>query len=227
MPASHPEPMVKAPRLNLLAIESSLRAVQRDFEPINQRLETRRDPLSDAVVEHMMLGYAAVDALLAERVDPFELGNSRALLELNGLVIYGGDPRLRDEYAAGLIATEERFYAKGDGGFESLREYLALLNGESVWRRAAGAYIHVLSEPQLYLEGNHRTGALIMSWLLALAGKPPFVLSVENAKGYFDPSSITKGTRKHSLRMLLTRRKLLKHFATLLKEGAQKTHLLR
>ncbi|MBK1631123.1 hypothetical protein CKO31_10285 [Thiohalocapsa halophila] len=218
--------MAKAPRLNLPAIEESLRAVQHDFEHINRQLETRRDPLSDAVIEHMMLGYAEVDALLAERTDPFELGNSGALLALNFLVICGTDRRLRGECAAALTATEERFYAKGDGGFESLAEYLALLDGETIWRRAAGAYIHVLSEPQLYIEGNHRTGALIMSWMLAHAGKPPFVLSVNNAKAYFDPSSVAKDTRKHSLRMLLTRPKLLKSFAALLKDGAEKTHLL-
>lgn len=218
--------MAKAPRLNLPAIEASLRAVQRDFEHINRQLDTRRDPLSDTVIEHMMVGYGEVDVLLAERINPFALGNSRALLELNFVVICGTDRRLRDECAAALAATEEQFYAKGDGGFESLAEYLALLDGETIWRRAAGAYIHVLSEPQLYIEGNHRTGALIMSWMLAHAGKPPFVLSVDNAKAYFDPSSIAKDTRKHSLRMLLTRRKLLKSFAGLLKDGAEKTHLL-
>jgi hypothetical protein len=219
--------MAKAPRLHLPAIEASLRAVQQDFEHINRRLETRRDPLSDAVIAHMMAGYRQVDQLLAERVDPFQLGNSKALLELNFLVICGTDRMLRHECAAALAATEERFYAKRDGGFESLVEYLALLEGETVWRRAAAAYIHVLSEPQLYVEGNHRTGALIMSWMLAREGKPPFVLSVDNAKAYFDPSSVTKETRKHSLRMLLTRRKLMKRFAQLLKDGAQKTHLLR
>jgi Fic family protein len=82
----------------------------------------------------------------------------------------------------------------------------------------------VLSEPQLFIEGNHRTGALIMSWLLAREGKPPFVLSVDNAKAYFDPSSIAKSLRKHSLRMMLSRPKLLKRFAALLKNGAQSAH---
>jgi hypothetical protein len=53
------------------------------------------------------------------------------------------------------------------------------------------------------------------------------VLSVDNAKAYFDPSSMAKSLRKHSLHMMLSRPKLLKRFATLLKDGAQKTHLLR
>jgi hypothetical protein len=225
--ATAKEDRVEPRRLDLVAIEQSLREVQRNFKAINRQLTTPRDPLSDQVLAHMMVGYRQVDALLAERTNPFALGNSRAVLELNFLVICGEDSRLREECAAALAATEERFYAKGDGGFESLVEWLALMNGESVWRRAAAAYIHVLSEPQLFLEGNHRTGALIMSWMLARQGKPPFVLSVENAKAYFDPSSVVKGLRKHSLRMVLSRPKMLKCFSKLLKGGAQKAHQIR
>lgn len=219
--------MAKPRRLNLPAIEASLRAVQREFEHINSQLDMRRDPLSDLVIEHMMAGYRQVDCLLAERTNPFALGNSRALLELNFLVICGSGRLLRAECAAALAATEERFYAKSDGSFESLAEWVGLHAEESVWRRAAGAYIHVLSEPQLYIEGNHRTGALIMSWMLASEGKAPFVLSVDNAKAYFDPSSVVKATRKHSLRMLLTRPKLVKRFAELVKDASEKSHLLR
>jgi hypothetical protein len=222
--ASTQEDTAPTRRLDLVAIERSLRAVQRNFEQINRRLETPRDPLSDQVIEHMLSGYRQVDSLLAEGVDPFALGNSRAVLELNFFVICGNDRGLREECAPALSATEKRFYAKGNGGFESLAELQALIAGESVWRRAAAAYIQVLSEPQLFIEGNHRTGALIMSWLLAREGKPPFVLSVDNAKAYFDPSSIAKSLRKHSLRMMLSRPKLLKRFAALLKNGAQSAH---
>jgi len=213
-------------RLDLGAIEASLREVQRNFEAINRRLTASRDPLSDQVLAHMMAGYRQVDRLLAEGTDAFALGNSRAILELDILVLCGEDAALRKECAAALAATEERFYAKGNG-FESLLEGQALMSGESIWRRAAAAYIQVLSEPQLFIEGNHRTGALIMSWMLARAGKPPFVLSVDNAKAYFDPSSVVKGLRKHSLRMVLTRPKMLKSFAELLKDAAQKAHQIR
>ncbi|WP_058554132.1 hypothetical protein [Thiohalocapsa sp. ML1] len=219
--------MAKPRRLNLPVIEASLRAVQRDFEHINSQLETRRDPLSELVIEHMVAGYRQVDGLLAERIDPFALGSSRALLELNFLVICGSDRLLRAECAAALAATEERFYAKGDGSFESLAEWVRLHAAESVRRRAAGAYVHVLSEPQLYIEGNHRTGALLMSWMLAREGEPPFVLSVDNAKAYFDPSSAVKATRKHSLQMLLNRPKYVKRLSALLVDGKEKDRLLR
>ena len=82
--------------------------------------------------------------------------------------------------------------------------------------RAAGVYVRVLSEPQLYIEGNHRTGALIMSYILARDDRPPFVLSVENAIGYFDPSSVIKGTRKTTFALLFEVPRIKKRFAAFL-----------
>jgi hypothetical protein len=213
-----------ARRLDLDAIDASLRAVQRDFKAINRQLATPRDPLSDQVREQLMLGYRLVDEQLAAGVGPFDYGSSRAVLELNFLVICGEDRELRGDCKHALEATEERFYAKGNGGFESLAELEARMLGDSVWRRTAAAYIQVLSEPQLFIEGNHRTGALIMSWMLGHEGKPPFVLRVDNARGYFDPSSVVKGLRKKSLGMALKRPKMLKQFAALLKNGAHPSH---
>ena len=128
----------------------------------------------------------------------------------------GEDAQIRHEYRRQLAATEAHFYAKRDGGVETLLEWLQRHDDQSVWRRAAGAYVQLLSQPQLFLEGNHRTGALIMSYLLARAGEPVFVLSPANAKAYFDPSTLAKNTRKHSLKMLIERPKLVKRFAALL-----------
>ncbi len=48
-------------RLNLPAIEASLRDVQRDFDRINERLDEYRDPMTDEVVANMMAGYDGVD----------------------------------------------------------------------------------------------------------------------------------------------------------------------
>jgi len=217
----------KARRLNLNAIEASLRAVQADFDAINRTLSVRREPLSDEVVGFLMDGYRGVDKLLATGLDLFSLGNSREVLELNFLVLCGTDDRTRDECRQHIQATEEHFYANGDGGIGSLITWVQGMNGESVWRRAASAYIHILSQPQLFIEGNHRTGSLIMSWMLAREGKPPFVLTVENAKAYFDPSTLAKNARKHTVKMLLERPKLVSRLAHLLKSEAEKEHVLR
>jgi len=217
--------MPKARRLNLDAIETSLRAVQADFGRINASLDTPRDPFSNAVLERMLQGYQLVDDYLAADLDLFAPGGSSLLLELNVRVLCGLDAAVRAECASQIEATKQHFYAKGDGGVESLVTWVRDLNGAPVRRRAASTYIHILSQPQLFIEGNHRTGSLVMSWILANAGKPPFVLSVENAKAYFDPSALVKSSRKHTLRMLLERPKLVKRFADLLKDDAEKIHL--
>jgi len=217
--------MAKARRLNLDAIETSLRAVQASFDRINASLDTPRDPLSDEVLERMLLGYAQVDRYVADGCDLFAPGNSALLLELNVLVLFGRDERVRAEFAPQIGATKDRFYGNADGGVASLVDWVHSLNGSPIWRRAASIYIHILSQPQLYIEGNHRTGSLVMSWTLANAGKPPFVLSVENAKAYFDPSALVKSSRKHTLRMVMARPKLIKRFGELLKDEAEISHL--
>jgi hypothetical protein len=57
----------------------------------------------------------------------------------------------------------------------------------------------VLSQPQLYQEGNHRTGSLIASGILLQNGCPPFVTR-QNAVAYFNPSSEIKFADKRTIR---------------------------
>ena len=57
---------------------------------------------------------------------------------------------------------------------------------------ASEVYVSILGMPQLFIEGNHRTGSLIASWIDMYHGYPPFVLSPENAVAYFLPSSEIK-----------------------------------
>ena len=214
-------------RLDLAAVERSLRDVQRHFDRINATLETPRDPLSDQVLDNMLAGYAYLNTLLAAGLDPLAMGNSRHLLQLNHLVLCGTDESayLKD-YAVHLKETERRFYDDPSvGGVKELMNTLAAHKDETVWRHAARAYIHVLSRPQLFIEGNHRTGALIMSAMLVWKGEPPFVLSVTNAKAYFDPFSLAKESRKHSLQLLLRQPGLSKRLAKLKKVEANRDYL--
>ena len=207
-------------RLNLAAIEACLRQVQKEFPRINKHLQSRRDSMDDAVVANMMAGYAFVDRTIAERTDLFAMGHSKCLLELNHLVLCGDDPARRKEMAPHLAATAQHFYADNGRGVGDIMDWYALHGKDSVWQRASGVYIRVLSEPQLFIEGNHRSGALIMSYLLARDGRPPFVLTVDNAKAYFDPSTLIHHTKKHSLAMLFRMPKLKKNFARFLQHQA-------
>ncbi len=212
--------------LDLDAIESSLRAVQRNFSEINRVINTPRDTLDDQVITNMMAGYRYVDALVADGVDLFAIGASRHFLELNALVLCGTDPIERIREDAHLKATAQRFYEEDRGTISDLAAWYALHRDETAWTRAAGVYVRLLSEPQLFIEGNHRTGALIMSCILVRDGRPPFVLSIDNAQGYFDPSTLITKTKKTPIGMLFRIPKLKKEFAAFLRENADDRYLL-
>ncbi len=211
--------------LNLRAIEASLRDVQAQFPRINAILNSPRDRMDDAIVENLLAGYAAIDDLLARKVDLFSLASLRQFLELNAIVLCGLDPQTRTEAAQHLAATEKHFYDEKDGGIRDIIEWYEMHAKEGAAQRAAGVYIRILSEPQLFIEGNHRTGALIMSYILARAGHPPFVLTVDNAHAYFDPSTLITRKKKKSLTLLFEMPRLKRNFAEFLAAQADARYL--
>lgn len=200
--------------------------MQAEFAQINQTLSPPRDPMSDEAVRNMVAGYELVDALVAGGLDLFAMGNLKYLLELNTTVLCGTDPVKREEYAGHRQSTEQRFYDEQHGGIRDLVEWYEGRSGESAWMRAAGVYIRLLSRPQLFLEGNHRTGALAMSYILVREDEPPFVLTPENATTYFDPSSVIQDTEKQGLAMLFRSPGLTRRLATFLLEHADRRYLL-
>lgn len=212
--------------LNLPAIESSLRRVQREFESINQRLSWQRDSLSDVVIENLLAGYTYVDVLIDWDIDLFAMGKHKYLLELNNIVLCGPDQSLRAEFSRHIEATQSRFYDEPGGGIEDIVEWRARHLNASVWKLAAGLYVRALSKPQLFIEGNHRTGVLLTSYILLLAGKPPFVLTVENALAYFDPSTVIRNTSKLGPMALFRLPGINKRFARFLEDQADPSYLL-
>ncbi len=202
--------------LDLAAIESALRELQRVFPEINRGLLDHRDRLDDEVILNMLEGYAFVDQLISERVDIFEMGHSSYWLRLNATVLCGTDTSKLARHHRMLEATEDRFYEEPGAGIGDVMNWYSFHRGKDVWRRAAGVYNRILSEPQLFIEGNHRTGALIMSYLLAREGQPPFVLTRKNAKGFFDPSSVVKKTKKKQFVGEIKFKRLTRDFAKFL-----------
>ena len=184
--------------LDLEAVEASLREVQENLSFINSRLGDPRDPFDRLALENMMLGYALIDRMIERKVDLFSFGQLRAFLELNALVLCGQDDQVRLDSMPHLVATEKHFFDNLDGGIRDVVEWYDLHASESVWIRAAGVYIRMLSEPQLFIEGNHRTGALVMSYILARDGKPPVVLTIPRAKPFFEWSTLFSTKRKTS-----------------------------
>ena len=201
---------------DLPAIERSLREVKANFTTINSQLGTRREPLDRLAVANMMCGYAFIDALIDGKVDLFAFGQLRVFLELNALVLCGRDKQIRLDCAQHLAATDKYFFDNVDGGIRDVVEWHALHSNESAWIRAAGVYIRILSEPELFIEGNHRTGALVMSYILARDGHPPFVLTAERAKDFFNWSTLFSAKRKSGLLLRWQMPSLTRNFAEFL-----------
>nr|WP_272211007.1 hypothetical protein [Marinicella sp. W31]MDC2876909.1 hypothetical protein [Marinicella sp. W31] len=204
--------------LDLARIEARLRETQRQFDRINALLTMHRDGMPDSVVEHMLEGYAYVNGLLRDGTDILKLGEFHHLLELNHLVLCGSSRESRSEFSNHVIRTEEHFYDRELGDIGGLVDWYARSKSKPVRKRAAGVYVRVLSRPQLFIEGNHRTGALIMSYILGREGLPPFVLTPENAEAYFNPSTLVRDAHKYSMDELVKIPKLKRYFARFLAE---------
>jgi len=154
------------------------------------------------------------------------MGNLKYLLELNTTVLCGIDPARREEYARHRQSTEERFYEAQHGGIQDLVEWYESRRGDSPWMLAAGVYVRLLSRPQLFVEGNHRTGALAISYILLGGDEPPFVLTPDNAVTYFDPSTVIKNIEKQGLTMRFRSPGLTRQLASFLAEHADRKYLL-
>src|SRR5215217_2678492 len=99
-------------RLDLKAIEESLREVQCQFPQINEVLHSRRDSMTDEVLENMLAGYTFVDKAVTDGVDLFTLRHATALLELNHIVLCGLNQQVRQEYQTHIEAATQRFHAQ-------------------------------------------------------------------------------------------------------------------
>jgi len=217
----------KSPKLDIDAIRASLVKAQKNFKKINATLTVERKPPSDEVIENLIAGYAAVDRYVQADVDLFKVGNSKLILELNHTVLYHSANISIEEDKSQFKATKKHFYEGKDGGINQLMEWLALNKKTNVWQRSAGIFTHILSQPQLFLEGNHRTGSLIMSYILMREGLSPFVLSHDNAIYFFEPAELVKKRRKKALLdEFLHLPKQTRKFAKLLKNEQSKRYFL-
>src|SRR5687768_9517140 len=107
-------------RLNLKAIERSLREVQQEFPKINEMLQSRRDSMTEEVFQNMMAGYAFISWAVSDDTDLLDPRYAAGLLELNHIVLCGRDPNQRREHRKHIQATAQRFYEQEQFNVESI-----------------------------------------------------------------------------------------------------------
>src|SRR6516162_8296979 len=101
-------------RLNLEAIDDSLKTVEVDWLQIDEELELRgigrKDtPFTDLIRLRMMSAYGYLDDLLKRQIVPFSSESIEHMLVLNERVHYGTDKQLMSEYVKAIKATAEKF----------------------------------------------------------------------------------------------------------------------
>ena len=186
------------PRLHLPRIEAELQDVQRHFPEINASLTCRRDDFNDTIRQNMLSAYEYLDALIKDDVDLFSNEGLEALLQLNHLVLLG-EGYDRSIFSKHISATRRQFFERFRLYVKPIKRWYRKHQIDNPYKVAAQIYVGVLSQPQLFQEGNHRTGSLIASGVLLQNGCPPFVLSRNNALAYFNPSSEIKFTDKRAM----------------------------
>jgi hypothetical protein len=183
-------------RFDIDRIDEALCDFQAQFSPINDRLSLHREDLTRDMIDKILQGYLFLNQLLDQNIDLFSLGGLHALIELNHIVLCGTDRRTRLEYHAHILETRKTFHK----GIHSIQKWVIENSREGKPHKlAAGFYALALSQPQLFIEGNHRTENIILNYLLISAGEAPFVINAINAFDYLELSGKIKFSHKNNI----------------------------
>jgi len=224
--APTPQAIAVLHRLDLRAIERSLRALKRALPTVSHALANIQPPLEETSVAAMLAGYAEIDRLARRHVDLFARGQSARILALNRLVLYGEPKPAGHHHHRALEIGERHFYESRGGGIGDLVDWRDRHRTLPPSRLAAGLYARLQNAPQLFVEGNHRTGALLVSHVLLRHGLPPFVVTPESAAEWFALTPELQRFPRHGPAMLFHGRGLQRRIAALIRRQADPRHLV-
>lgn len=172
-------------RFDLLAISQALHGLRHEMDRINHRLEHEQVVFNKQSVNQIVQAYGMLDHYLGSGVQLLSMGQSSEVLSLNHCVLFGQENADETNYQKAYHASERHFYRVGSYGIGDMIEWYSRHQNQTAWRQAAGVYLNTIGPPQLFLEGNHRTGVLLANYVLARSNKPPLVLDGQLAPGWF------------------------------------------
>ena len=206
------------PLFHLDTIENALTQFRESFPSINEQIQIKREHITPVMVGQILEAYDFLNSLLGKNVDLFTPAGLHSLLEMNHIVLCGSNAEKRMEYYQHLQATRAQFLKR----IKPIRLWVESHRKTADPRvLATGFYSRNLSQPQLFLEGNHRTGNILFNYLMVSQGAPPFIITPQTAVDYLDISGEMKFTDKektfeHGLKMPGHR----KRFVTFLSQHA-------
>jgi hypothetical protein len=160
---------MKSLRLCLRQIDEELRNVQRHFPTFNVVLNCRRDDFTDIVRRNMLAAYEFLDTIVDDDVDLFSDEGLEALLQLNHLVLLGKSYDM-SAFGGHIAMTRQQFFANFRRYVKPIRRWYRKHETANPYKVAAQVNVGVLSQPQLYQEGNHRTGSLMRAVFVCRMG---------------------------------------------------------
>ena len=219
----------KSERLDLERVNRSLESVEKNWDKINADLEKRnigkREKFTGIIKNGLSAAYEYLDKLLEKRVEPFSLNGVTEMLVLNDKVHYGNNILLRWEYQKAMRASQDQFFKRIDTIYAWYHRHQE--RGDHPLKLASQVFVSIIVPPQLFTEGNHRTGNLIANWISAYYGYAPFVLSADNPIAFFAPATkIRRFANKVSILGKLNLPKCDESFRKFWEEYADKKYLL-
>jgi len=172
-------------------IKENYKRVINDFDRINELINCKRDRFDSFIARNMLHAYDHINKRLASKPGRGLL-SWKEMLEVNMLVHLGASGDHRNDYYGFVKHTEERFEAR----FPMVMKWFDRHEHQEddPYKIAAGLYVRILSQPQLFIEGNHRTGSMIANYYLMLKGENPFVMTPDNAVEFLNLASDVKFT---------------------------------
>lgn len=184
-----------ARQFNIERIERSLQQFRKDFAAINDSLSMRREVFQENMMHQILEAYSFLNDLLRKDMDLFTPAGLHSLLEMNHIVLCGSSKETRMQYYQHLNETRKSFTAK----ITPILEWVMKNRDQtSPYILATGFYSRQLSQPQLFIEGNHRTGNILLNYLLISKGSAPYIISTKDARDYLDISGDIKFTYRES-----------------------------
>jgi hypothetical protein len=178
-------------------IQENLKRFQQSFEIINKDLSLKREPFTDDLFSNLLAAYGYLNELLQKGIGLFTPAGLHCMLEMNHIVLCGTDPSVRYEYHNHILETRRRYKEN----VTAARKWILTKDLKTdPFNLAAGFYVRTVSQPQLFIEGNHRTENVIFNYILLKEDLPPFVVTAENAYDYFELSSEIKFMKRKSLK---------------------------
>ncbi|MCG8570359.1 MAG: hypothetical protein MJB14_09490 [Spirochaetes bacterium] len=178
---------------NLEEIEKSLFSVYKNFDQINSKLSIKREDMTECMVTNIVEAYRFLNQLLRSNIKIFSKAGLYSLLEFNHIVLCGANFKKKYEYHSHIMATRTKYQKNIVHLFKWYQNEENSLKG---YKLASGFYFRQLSQPQLFIEGNHRTGNLLMNYILLSQNKLPFIIDQHTAHNYFELSGAIKFSDK-------------------------------